>query len=79
MRLFRRKVRQTCWAYCPNCKRDLCSNPDAHCEDTDLGRYVCSCGESSAWDFDAPAPLLISHEATHNPIASLLRPRDPQK
>ena len=51
--------KQTAWAYCPNCKRDLCSNPLVACEDTDVVRYVCNCGARSTWDFDAPVPLLL--------------------
>lgn len=52
-----RKQKTFCW--CPICGEDLCSN-NSFKEDTDLVRYdCCNCNCRSAWDFDAPAPILI--------------------
>lgn len=52
---------QTTWCYCPQCKKDLCSN-DSFISDDDNGvLYQCTnCGCESLWDFDAaPVPLLV--------------------
>lgn len=55
-----RKQRTYCW--CPICNEDLCSNGSLFW-DTDLVRYECeNCGCRSAWNFDAPGPLLIVHD-----------------
>lgn len=52
--------RQTCWAYCPRCKRDLCSTDGVvNWFENDLEHYTCICGTVSDWLFDAPVPLLI--------------------
>lgn len=63
--LLRRKSaklqRTYCW--CPICDEDLCSN-ESFVSDTDLVRYECTnCGCRSAWDFDAPCPLLIRNDS----------------
>jgi hypothetical protein len=58
--MFKKKIKQYTWAYCPGCKQDLCSNPGVTYTDTDLVRYKCPCGYVSEWDFDlAPAPIFV--------------------
>lgn len=64
-----RRPKQTAWAYCPNCKRDLCSNPKATFTDTDLVRYRCDCGWMSDWLFDAPVPILV-HGLVRSPTTT---------
>lgn len=58
----RRRPRSTTQAFCPRCGNELVSCPLTTCADTDLVRYICGrCQTASAWDFDAPVPLLIDH------------------
>lgn len=63
-RLFGSRTETRCQALCPGCRSDL--NAAANlgtCTDADLVRFTCGkCGARSAWDFDAPAPLLIRLE-----------------
>lgn len=63
---FRRKPKQYTFCYCPNCGRELCSQPDAFMYDEpgdDAGgndvAYRCACGTESHWNFDLfPCPVL---------------------
>jgi hypothetical protein len=50
---------QTTFCYCPNCGLDLCGQKNIIMTDTDLVRYICSCGVLSVWNFDAPVPLNV--------------------
>lgn len=57
------KVKQTCWIYCPECGKDLCSIRGVKYTDTDYVRYTCTCEFKSTWDFDSyPVPIWISDE-----------------
>jgi transcription elongation factor Elf1 len=62
MKLFQRKPKtrkQTTFVYCPTCRLEQISN-SCFVSDTDVVRYRCShCGTETAWDFDAPVPLLL--------------------
>ncbi len=51
-----------CSVFCPGCRVDLnAAASAATCTDTDLVRFTCgNCGTRSAWDFDAPVPILVS-------------------
>ena len=48
-------------AYCPGCGVDLVCNPDVELTDwlPGLESFLCPCLMESAWDFDAPVPLLV--------------------
>lgn len=62
--------------YCPRCRNNLVSCPRTAHTDTDLVRYVCGeCGLHSAWDFDAPVPLLISPRNGYAIIANRATPQ----
>ncbi len=53
-------MKQTTFCYCPNCRHELVSDPDAFIYDLDCVRYQCpKCGTHSTWDFDAPVPILL--------------------
>ena len=54
------RVKQTTFCYCPTCRHELCSDPDAFVYDKEWVRYKCpKCGTYSDWHFDAPVPLLL--------------------
>lgn len=62
-RLQREDITQTTFVYCPTCGLEQCAN-NCFVSDTDLVRYRCvDCGTRTAWDFDAPVPLLMATEA----------------
>ena len=57
------KVKQTWWVYCPACGNELTAADDESLYHYEMGLvvYGCAeCGTVSKWDFDAPAPILIS-------------------
>ena len=52
----------TCQVYCPGCRKELVGS-DSHCHEVKDGLvwYECdNCLLKSQWDFDLPAPRLIS-------------------
>lgn len=68
MSLFKKKVVQRTWCFCPACKVDLCSNDSLIYDDLDKSEviYKCKergCGNVSWWNFDiAPVPILIKSD-----------------
>lgn len=60
--LFRKSRKKTyCAAFCPGCDTNLVEAGTLVSDDDCGVSYECSCcGQSSLWDFDAPAPLLLS-------------------
>jgi hypothetical protein len=66
--LRREQALESCRVYCPGCSVDLTRLSAEVREDASgLVSYVCPCGVTSLWDFDAPAPILVS------PVAGRLR------
>jgi len=51
---------QSTFCYCPGCRVDLCSNPEAKLySEGAVEAFTCPCGVHSRWMFDAPIPILI--------------------
>ena len=65
---------QTCWAFCPGCSADLCSQVGALVsDDADGVVFACQCGQRSLWCLDAPVPLLLRHLAEAKTVKRLHR------
>ncbi|KKM27818.1 hypothetical protein LCGC14_1570930 [marine sediment metagenome] len=57
---------QSTFCYCPICRHELVSDPDAFVYDKEWVRYRCpQCKTYSDWHFDAPIPLLLLHFGGH--------------
>lgn len=58
---FRPAPMQTCWCWCPGCRRELTAMAEAFIyNDGDLVHYACdTCGMFSTWDFSPPVPILL--------------------
>ena len=55
------KVLKTCGCVCrcPSCDNILNDQAQASDLESGLVRYKCSCGVTSEWDFDFPAPIFL--------------------
>ena len=67
--LLRPKPKQTTWAYCPRCHKDLVSSDSSVGITRDgLELFKCqTCSLISQWDFDAPVPILICQSDDRRP------------
>lgn len=65
-KLLKRKLKQTTFCYCPNCRNELVSS-GSFISDKKFVTYKCTeCGEVSKWLFDPPVPILIKKESKND-------------
>ena len=67
LKRWRQRRSQSTWIYCPKCKLELIAGGEwigQDVRDPAIEAYTCArCGTWSAWNFDAPAPLLVKSGA----------------
>lgn len=72
--------KQWTFVYCPACRFELCAGGEHLGMNSEgLETYRCAkCGEYSAWDFDAPVPLLIHVDGRpRDEWYALAKPKEP--
>lgn len=70
--LNKKKHKQTCFCYCPECRNELISG-NSFVSDEEYVTYKCSeCGYISCWSFDiAPVPIFLQRETVDQQVKSI--------